>query len=165
MFWDKVHEVVGSTHECPGGTYWISDNSSFTAGAAHTSSFTFGLDNGKSLITGTPSQLANAMVAVAPGAVLRAEGDVTISALEIDVNNGVGTIDGFQFAANGVISIAGIDKLSNTFSVPVSFANVTGAENLPKWSLMVGGKRVNGLVTYANGIIEVMPFGAVVIIR
>ena len=165
VFWDKVHEVMGSTHDCPGGTYWISDNSSFAAGATHTSSFTFGLDNGKSLITGAPSQLASATVAVAPGAVLRAEGEVTISALEVDANNGVGTIDGFSFAENGVISIAGVDKLSDVVSVPVGFANVTGAENLSKWSLTVGGKRVNGLVTYANGIVKIMPFGAVVIIR
>ena len=164
VFWDKVHEVVGSTHECPGGTCWISDNSSFTAGAAHTSGFTFGLDNGKSLITCKPSQLANATVSVAPGAVLRAEGDVTISALEGDAG-GIGTIDGFALGADGTFNLAGVSKLTEAVSIPVGFTNVTGMENLSGWSLNVGGKRANGRISYANGVVNVMPFGAMVIIR
>ena len=164
VFWDKVHEVVGSTHECPGGSYWISDNSSFTAGAAHTSNFTFGLDNGKSLISGTPSQLSNATVSVAPGAVLRAEGDVTISALEGGAG-GIGTIDGFALTANGTFNLTGVNKLTDAVSVPVGFANVTGTENLSRWRLTVGGNHANGHLSYANGRITVTPLGTMFIIR
>ena len=164
VFWDKVHEVVGSAHECPGSTYWISDNSSFTAGAAHTSEFTFGLDNGKSLITGTPNQLSNATVTVTAGAVLRAEGDVTIHALEGGAG-GIGTIDGFAFAADGTFNLAGVERLTDAVSVAVDFVNVTGAENITGWNLTVGGKHANGRVSYANGHIKVTPIGTLFTIR
>ena len=164
VFWDKVHEVVGSTHECPGGTYWISDNSSFTAGAGHTSEFAFGLDNGKSLITGTPNQLSNATVTVTAGAVLRAEGDVTIHAIEGGAG-GIGTIDGFAFAQNGTFNLMGVDRLEDAVSVPVDFVNVTGAENITGWKLTVGGKHANGRVSYANGSITVSPLGTRIILR
>ena len=164
VFWDKVHEVVGSTYECPGGTYWISDNSSFTAGSGHTSEFTFGLDNGKSLLTGTPNQLSNATVTVAPGAVLRAEGDVTISAIEGGAG-GIGTIDCFTLAQNGTFNLTGVNKLTDAVSVPVGFVNVTGAENLSRWNLTVGGAHANGHLSYANGRITVTPLGTSIVVR
>ena len=164
VFWDKVHEVVANESICTDSTHWMSDDSAFSASTAHVSSYTFGLDNGKSLISGTSTQLNNASVTVAPGAVLRAEGDVTISALEGGAG-GIGTIDGFTLAQNGTFSLTGVDKLTTSVSVPVGFSNVAGVENLANWSLNVGGRRVGGRVSYADGYITVAPSGMRVVVR
>ena len=165
VFWDEVADVTTFT-----GTYdgkkWFSDNTAFTNGqrTPRGDDFAFGLDNGKSLITGTPSQLANATVSVAPGAVLRAEGDVTISALEGDAG-GIGTIDGFALAADGTFNLTGVEHLDNPVVVPVAFGNVTGTENIANWSLTVGGRHAYGKVAYANGHITAFPRGTTIIFR
>ncbi len=164
VFWDKVHEVVDSTYEYPDAKYWYSDGTKFSKKAKRTTSFVLGLDSGKSLITGTPNQLSNATVTVTAGAVLRAEGDVTISALEGGVD-GIGTIDGFALAPNGTFNLVGVNKLTDTVSVPVDFINVTGVENIQNWSLNVGGRSVKGRISYANGCITVTPFGMHLIFR
>ena len=165
VFWDEVADVTTFT-----GTYdgkkWFSDNTAFTNGqrTPRGDDFAFGLDNGKSLITGTPSQLANATVSVTPGAVLRAEGDVTISALEGDAG-GIGTIDGFALAADGTFNLTGVEHLDNPVVVPVAFGNVTGTENIANWSLTVGGRHAYGKVAYANGHITAFPRGTTIIFR
>ena len=165
VFWDKVVDVTAFT-----GTYdgkkWFSSNTAFSNGQRIPTGddFAFGLDNGKSLITGTPNQLANATVSVAPGAVLRAEGDVTISALEGSAG-GIGTIDGFALAADGTFNLVGVNKLTDAVSVPVGFANVTGTENLSRWRLTVDGNHANGHLSYANGCITVTPLGTTIILR
>ena len=164
VFWDKVHEVVDSTYEYPDAKYWYSDGTKFAKNAKRTTSFTFGLDNGKSLITGTPNQLSNAVVSVASGAVLRAEGDVTICALEGGAG-GIGTIDGFSFAERGTFNLTGVERLTDAVSVPVDFVNATGAENISNWQVAVGGDHANGRLSYGNGQIRVTPIGTMFIVR
>ena len=165
IFWDTVADMEGFD-----GTYaskhWFSDDTAFTNGRRIPAgeNFAFGLDNGKSLITGTPNQLSNATVTVTAGAVLRAEGDVTIHALEGGAG-GIGTIDGFAFAADGTFNLAGVERLTDAVSVPVDFVNVTGAENITGWNLTVGGNHANGRVSYADGQIKVTPIGTMFIIR
>ncbi|MBQ3289878.1 MAG: autotransporter-associated beta strand repeat-containing protein [Kiritimatiellae bacterium] len=167
LFWDKVADV-SSFSGTYGGKSWISSSTAFTNNQRIPSGddFAFRLDNGKSLITGTPSQLSNATVSVAPGAVLRAEGDVTISGLEADATGaGIGTIDGFAFAANGTLNLTGIDRLTTSVELPVGFVNVSGTENIPNWSLSIGGRHANGRISCANGCITVAPLGMSVIVR
>ena len=164
VFWDKVHEVVDSTYVYDGAKCWYSDGTAFAKNAKRKTSFTFGLDSGNSLITGTPNQLSNAVVSVASGAVLRAEGDVTICALEGGAD-GTGTIDGFSFAADGTFNLTGVERLTDAVSVSVDFVNVTGAENISNWSLAVGGKHANGRLSYGDGRIRVTPIGTMFSIR
>ena len=150
--------------------HWVSDNTE--ANNAYTTAvrkpshpnFIFGLDKDKSLISGTPNQLSNATVSVANGAVLRAEGDVTIRALEGGAS-GIGTIDGFTIASDGTFNLVGVNRLTDAVSVAVDFVNVTGAENITGWKLTVGGQRANGRVSYANGCIKVTPIGTMFILR
>ncbi len=165
VFWDKVADVADFL-----GTYsarhWFSDDKAFSNGQhiPAGADFAFGLDSGKSLITGTPNQLSNAVVSVASGAVLRAEGDVTICALEGGAD-GIGTIDGFSFAEDGTFNLTGVARLTDAVSVPVDFTNVTGAENISNWSLAIGGKHANGRLSYGDGRIRVTPIGTMFSIR
>ena len=169
VFWDTVANVTSNDTEYAAKT-WVSDNTN--ANNAYTTAvrkpshpnFIFGIDKDKSLISGTPNQLSNAVVTVAAGAVLRAEGAVTIHALEGGAA-GIGTIDGFAFAQSGTFNLVGIDRLTDAVSVAVDFKNVTGAENITGWKLTVGGKRANGRVSYANGLIKVTPIGSMFIVR
>lgn len=167
VFWDTVADVA-SFSGAYAGSSWFSDSVPFASSSAKRvpagTDFAFGLDNGKSLISGTPTQLNNATVSVALGAVLRAEGDVTISALEGGAG-GIGTIDGFTLAQNGTFNLTGVNKLTDAVSIPVGFANVTGAENLSRWSLTVGGAHANGHLSYANGRITVSPLGTSIVVR
>lgn len=167
IFWDKVVDVKSFAGEY-GGKSWYGGNIAFASASVNRiptgTDFAFGLDNGKSLITGTPNQLSNATVTVALGAVLRAEGDVTISALEGGAG-GIGTIEGFTLAPNGTFNLAGVERLTDAVSVAVDFVNVTGAENITGWNLTVGGKHANGRVSYANGHIKVTPIGTRIIVR
>ena len=167
VFWDTVADVA-SFSGVYAGSSWFSDGVSFASSSANRvpegTDFAFGLDNGKSLLTGTPNQLNNATVSVAPGAVLRAEGDITISALEGGAG-GIGIIDGFALAAEGTFNLVGVNELEEVVSVPVGFTNVTGTENLSRWRLTVGGNHANGHLSYANGRITVTPLGTMFIIR
>ena len=169
VFWDTVANVTSNDTEYAAKT-WVSDNTN--ANNSNTTAvrkpshpnFVFGLDKGKSLISGTPDQLTNATVSVASGAVLRAEGDVTIRALEGSAA-GIGTIDGFMIASDGTFNLVGVNRLTDAVSVAVDFVNVTGAENITGWKLMVGGQHANGRVSYANGRIKVTPIGTMFTIR
>ena len=165
VFWDRVAEVSSYSGEY-GSKCWISSNTAFTNNQRTPSNpdFAFGIDKGKSLITGTPTQLNNATVTVAPGAVLRAEGDVTIHAREGGAG-GIGTIDGFTLAPNGTFNLTGVGHLDNPVTVPVDFMNVTGTENIKNWSLKVGGRYACGRVRYANGQIVAFPHGTAIIFR
>ena len=165
IFWDTVADMEGFD-----GTYaskhWFSDDTAFTNGRRTPAGedFAFGLDNGKSLITGTPNQLSDVTVTVTTGAVLRAEGDVTIHALEGGAG-GIGTIDGFALAPDGTFNLTGVEHLDNPVAVPVAFMNVTGTENIKNWSLKVGGRRAYGRVKYANGQIVACPHGTALLLR
>ncbi len=161
LFWDLVHEVKSNTVEFAANS-WMSNGQAFSANAKRTG-FAFGLDNGKSLISGTPDQLANATVSVANGAVLRAEGDVTIKSLEVDVTKPAGTIDGFAFASDGSISVSGISSLQNAIVLPVNIANVAGTPNFSGWTVRVGGRK--GRIAYVGGHLIASPLGIVVNFR
>ncbi|MBR4613542.1 MAG: autotransporter-associated beta strand repeat-containing protein [Kiritimatiellae bacterium] len=164
VFWDKVHEVIDSAYECSGGSSWMSDNSVFSASSTH-SGFQFGLDKGKSLITAAPSQLANATVSVANGAVLRAEGSVSISSVEVDVSKPAGTIDGFNFASGGTLNIVGDADLSGRIVLPVNIVNASGTQNISSWTATANGHRAAGKLAFEDGNIVFTQLGTTIIMR
>ena len=163
LFWDLVHEVVSNTVSCS-YRQWMSNGSKFTANAKRTG-FAFGLDNGKSLLSPPSGQLANATVSVAPGAVLRAEGTVTIKSIAVDVA-GAGTIDGFAVGAGGTVDVEGVAKIDGFTVLPITIAHASGTENFAGWGVSIGGKSYGAAkVVYANGRLAVVPPGCVIVIR
>ena len=163
LFWDLVHDVKSNTVEFASNS-WMSDGVKFTANAKRTG-FAFGLDYGKSLLAGAPDQLANATVSVAEGAVLRAEGVVTIKSLAVDAN-GAGTVDGFSIAADGMLTVEGIEKFDRAVEIPITLMNVAGVENFASWKVSACGKVYRqAAVEYSNGRLRAIPPGCVVVIR
>ena len=167
IFWDTVANVT-SNSTVYSGAHWISDDSAFAANAKRIPShpdFVFGLDKGKSLLSGAPSQLTNATVTVADGAVLRAEGDVSVKSIEVDVSKPAGTIDGFAFAPGGTLSVTGSGSLTGTLVLPTEFQNASGAQNLSTWTVNVGGREVGRRLLFSDGHIAVVPLGMRIIVR
>ena len=106
--------------------------------------------DGKSFpIRGTPETPATfnvlgncESVSVASGATLEKQGngDVVIRNLTIDAN-GFGTINGFDFAATGSISISGAGNVSDRREIPGTFVNCSNLANIRSgWKLSVDGR-------------------------
>jgi hypothetical protein len=83
-------------------------------------------------------------VKVAAGAVLKARGYVKLPALTVDCENGNGTIDGFDFAEEGVVNLVGLNGNVKRKSAALTFLN-TSAETLAKlndrskWTVALDG--------------------------
>ena len=105
-------------------------------------------------------------VRVAAGATLRNEGaDTEISNLCIDAND-AGTIDGFTFSKDGMLSVTNL-PYGDCAALPGKFENVKGLENLADWSLSISGGRNSSAYTVAvkDGRVFVNKRGLTVIMR
>ena len=102
-------------------------------------------------------------VYVAPGAKLVAGGELTIGSLKTD-KAGMGRIEGFTFAEDGVFDITDPTK-RQTDEVPFDFADAEGIENVSNWTVMSNGKAVCRKVTVRDGKFIISPTGLSVIIR
>ena len=81
-------------------------------------------------------------IQVATGATLLVRGESkTISNLTVDCSAGVGTLSGFDFAANGTIDLINIPEGVMDFAVPAGLGGVSseGLANLNSWSVKVEG--------------------------
>ena len=106
-----------------------------------------------------------APVSVAANAILRADGDVTLSALTLSpVGNG--TIENFTFAENGVLDVA-VARIRSATVLPVTFLNCKNVQNLAKWTLKIGGKNTSRhmLKVSASGEVEILPPGIILSFR
>ena len=83
-------------------------------------------------------------VKVAAGATLKARGYVKLPTLTVDCENGNGTIDGFDFAEEGVVNLVGLNGNVKRKSAALTFLN-TSAETLAKlndrskWTVALDG--------------------------
>lgn len=166
VFWDVVDDVIGNTNSVSAYRRWYSDDTALVANAVRKGKgFAFALDNGRSLLDGDPDQLsAVSSVSVAPGAVLRAEGDVTLSALSVDAS-GAGLIDGFSVAADGVLDITSFGDIDGAVVLPVAFSGISGVDNFSSWSVNVNGEGSHLLLKYQSGKLVVRPRGLRMIVR
>ena len=167
VFWDTVANVA-SNETVYSNTHWISDDTAFKADAKRIPSgadFAFSLDTGKSLLAAAPTQLANAKVSVANGAILRADGDVTISSVEVDLGNTAGTIDGFAFAPGGTLGVVNDAAPLSEVILPVNIENATGTQNFSGWNVTVNGRQSASRLLYSDGHLKLVPLGMRIIVR
>lgn len=162
--WDLVSDVVSNDVAFIAQSWWKGGAKIYTADNVR-KAFAFGLDEGKSLRTTDPTQdFGAAGVSVAAGAVLKAEGAVTLKSLEVDAN-GAGTVDGFAFAANGTINVTG-SAGSGDIELPLTLSNVQGTPDFSGWSVKMGGTlRRSRKVEYRDGKLRILTSGLSVIVR
>ena len=80
-------------------------------------------------------------ISVAAGSSLKYEGATApvVSTLAID-RAGVGTIDGFSFAENGVLSVRDLSPNATVAEIPAQFLNAGALGNIKKWSVEIDGQ-------------------------
>jgi len=115
------------------------------------------------------SSLENASaVSVAPGATLKAEGSaVTLHCLTLDAANGNGTIDGFDFAENGVVNFVNAPSGAQALDVQIRLANLPDGAlaRLNGWSVALNGQRKSMKVAFDGTRATAYRLGTMVIIR
>ena len=105
----------------------------------------------------------NALVSVAAGATLRAEGRrPTLSRLKISALGG-GTIDGFAFAESGELHV--VDVSYGSVTLPVTFANAEGIANIRNWTLYVNGSSSKMSIDESGGVLRLLPPGFMLLFR
>jgi hypothetical protein len=109
-------------------------------------------------------------VSVSSGAVLKAEGDVTLSSITIDCSGGNGTIDGFDFAQSGTVNLVNLATEGVT-SVPLTLANLPeGALDRLNakgaWRVTVNGTPKRSLrVSFTGTAVGIYPLGFIISFR
>ena len=159
VHWDVLTNVTTSATV----SKWTFANSSVSSdnAAVHT---------GGCPIAGRPEGTANALegvssISVASGARLVAQGAATIPGLVVDAN-GAGSVEGFAFAENGVLTVFNMPKSGGV--LPGTYVNCTGIENIGSWTLYNGDKNREStgfIATASNGTIRLVPLGTAVIVR
>ena len=134
---------------------WLSDDSTFpTAGGTHIPAESWRFV-GREGADGASSLANVSAVVVRPGATLKAEGDepVTLSTLTLDAANGNGTIDGFDFAADGYVDLAGMPSGPVGCETAITLANLPDGAlaRLNGWSVKVDGVPRAGLAVVFDG--------------
>jgi hypothetical protein len=139
--WTRLFETNNVVS--PGSGYWLSNKKGYSAGdlaKARTDEkkrrhgFVFEQPDGVEISL-------NGAVSVKHGATLNSYGGrLEISLFKIDMTSGGGTLNGFDFAESGTISLVNIpDAAGNCKVASFNPVNCTGVENLSKWTLHVNG--------------------------
>ena len=139
--WTRLFETNNVVS--PGSGYWLSNKKGYSAGdlaKARTdeSKRRHGFVFERPAIAGIE---LNGAVSVKHGATLNSYGGrLEISSFKIDMTSGGGTLNGFDFAESGTISLVNIpDAAGNCKVASFNPVNCTGVENLSKWTLYVNG--------------------------
>ena len=109
-------------------------------------------------------------ISVSPGATLKAEGQVTLPAITVDCMAGNGTIDGFDFASNGVVNLVNLAG-DGTVEVPFTFTNLPAGAldrlNAKRaWSVTINGSRsASRIVKFTGSSVCINPVGTVLHFR
>lgn len=143
VFWEKVAEDNAAEVPAAAGG-WYSGGDKFA-------------------ITRTTPLTNVSSVRVAPGAALVANGPVgTIRKLVLDTT-GAGTIDGFEFAADGVLEING--NFGGAVAIPLAIRNSGTLANIADWSVVSDGKARKWSVNATASGVTIMKGGTMLIVK
>ena len=106
-------------------------------------------------------------MSVASGAKLVSRGRAVIRKLAVDAN-GAGTLEGFEFGEGVDCTLDVRNAAVSTFDLPGEYINVTGMNNVSKWTLSFGGVEQSSgkwAIAVRNGKITVFKRSLKIIIR
>ena len=75
---------------------------------------------------------------MANGAVLEADGDITLSKFRVAADGTAGTVRGFTLAPSCSVDVTGLPAHPESFDLPITFDGVSPQS--ANWSLKVGGE-------------------------
>ena len=143
--WTKLHEITDATDaesemQIPEKyRFWMKQNKTTDHESVSTE---FNLSNVVPITarrTGGPIPILNNVeaVTVSDGAVLEAEGDITLSKFRVAADGTAGTVRGFALAAECSVDVTGLPKRPESFDIPITFEGASPSD--ASWSLKVDG--------------------------
>ena len=170
--WTKLHEIADATDENSemqipmNYSRWMKQNKTTEWESEATD---FNLSNVVPITarrTGGPIPILNnvEVVTVSDGAVLEANGDITLSKFRVAADGTAGTVRGFSLAADCSVDVTGLPEHPESFDLPITFDGVSpGAAN---WSLKVDGSNTTKYkVVVAGNKLRFIVKGMTVIVR
>jgi hypothetical protein len=158
--WTVLHAITNNAVNSAGGR-WVSDDTEFSTQYTNTGFPVTGHTTGVVPLANVRS------VSVAAGATLRAIGNASpIKGLVVDAN-GAGTIDGFAFSSDDGCTLNVLNAGSfQALSLPGTYLNVTGLENVKNWTVAINGvAKANVSAVVSDGSIMIVKKGLVLSIR
>lgn len=153
--WVELHKETNCVERTSG--QWNSTGLAWAAGQncrAEGATFGYEIPTGPAGSgSGSAPSLASANgVTVAKGATLAADGTSTLSSLTLDASaaDGMGTIEGFAFSAQGTVYITNLPAGVSGKTVALTFVNCSGLENLSDWGVVANGKEKHGWTVKAS---------------
>ena len=173
--WDTLHSIADSMSDDPDqkmkvptvGHAWMAQNSTTAGNTATTKHDTAKLQEIASKRTGPAVPFFDAgigPVTVANGAVLEAEGDITLSKFKAAYGATAGTVKGFKLAANCEIEVTDVPKGTAEIEVPIVFDGESPDGSF--WTAMEGGKVSRRFEAFArNGKVHLLRKGLMIILK
>ena len=162
--WEPVIEDLAAEVPSTNRRWYKTGDAFAELSTAKKTRFSFGRDG---TVTNALPVLNNVSeIAVANGGVLRATSPITLPAnvqLTVDAASG-GNIDGFVFPATGVLRVVG-GGTRYEGTLPVTFGNVSGLDNLKNWQLDLGSPSASRVIVVDGGHIRIVKRGLVVSFR
>ena len=166
---DGVHwDVLSETNNAqPLASKWVGSGVSYSGKASDTTHLN-GMKLARSGIGDVPTTVLDDVttVSVATNCTLEAVGSITLKALTLDAN-GNGTVKGFAFAESGTVDVANLGEGVKEATFDIAFEDVTGLQNLTRWTLTVGGERAanRARTVGSDGKLRLVARGFAVVIR
>ena len=145
--WNELHSIADSKSDdldqkfkLPNySNYWMAQNETTSGNTAATKHNTAKLQPiSGHLSSPPPMPLANVeSVSVSDGAVLEADGDITLSSFKVAANASAGTVKGFALAPNCTIDVADLPARPESFDLPIAFEGASPSD--ASWTLKVNG--------------------------
>ena len=111
-----------------------------------------------------PSSVAS--VSAASGATVKVNAALPTAKIKVDYALGGGTIEGFALAKNGALEVVNVpEDAGRSLLIPLSLVNVSGAENISGYTVLVNGKNKSWSCRYSDGYLKVDAPGTVILFR
>ncbi len=166
---DGVHwDVLSITNNAqPMKDVWVGSGVAYSGNSSDTTHLN-GMKLERSGIGEVPTTVLDDVVtvSVATNCTLEAEGSLSLKALTLNAA-GNGTIKGFAFAESGTVDVVNLGAGVKEATFDMAFEDVTGLQNLTRWTLTIGGERAaNRVLTFGrDGKLRLVSRGFMLMVR
>jgi hypothetical protein len=160
--WENLDTVISNAHPTTGAEWkWIGTNRT-TPHNVGEGLGPIAAETSKNVLR--PSSVAS--VSAFAGATVKVNAALPTSKIKVDYVLGGGTIDGFVLSKNGTLEVVNVpDDAGHSLLIPLSLVNVSGAENITGYSVLINGKNKSWSCRYSNGCLKVDAHGTVILFR
>ena len=137
--WDLLHETDGCIHPTSNSRASRPDLTWVAGDNCVVSGFGYAIKGRPDSGEDVTSLASVSEIKLAAGATLAATGAVELPKLTVDCTGGLRTVEGFDFAKGGVLTVSNVPA-GAMFELPVDFVNCTNLDRLVEWTIVIDGK-------------------------